>query len=1444
MATLALSALTPISATIPSSERPGLEPGAGGALAEARAPEGVGQLAYWADVVQRGTACDLPGCSIKYDNFLDCMWRTVQRGNMRHSTAAFVADGLKNGFTLGIDVSKMHGYRSFKNYNSALEASASVMKAVQKRVDGGKTLDLGPCTSEMECALRSIYDAFAFFPMGAASKSVESYANEKRATDDHTRTGVNAATDMRGLRYSLNTYCEIAAFLKSGYFMRVSDVDSAYPILPLRSSIWPFMLFRFCSMLLPGGAQHAYAHIFADFGTAGAPGTFKLFFEDTVLAMARSEQIISVPQPVGDPTDTSVYVDDVQHIGAVRATVDAEMDVLHVWSAETCGVFFKAIKDRLAATRQYAIGFWWDSSTLTRELDKLKFEAYMLEFGSALACNSVTLHEMQKLLGRAQRALYTLPAGAACLLTSSYALMSGLTLPWHRRRLTKAVRRDLGALMGLLKLNMGKGYYSYANFVPGITVATDASRSGRFSGGGFVCSDGRYDFWSYGTRAARRLIDFLEGDTVVEAVRRCCAGWRGRSVKFLVDNSSFEKSGEKGRSRAERLNDLLKELLMFQIIYGFVIVFEWISTTRNRLADHVSRDREADFLQDAHGDGSSESQSAWWHLAPDVVPRRLDDSVGRTRQLPERRGVITAEMVRAAHVLPPRTAADVSASGLNVGADVFSMEAVASVVEAMVARDEPCRRGDEEPDVCNEHTGYHVGPIMHTEFTPGHFNFWCVECGADLEAAPAGGCPLAVAGVYCAAVAGGATFVDTTAPAPASDSDPAGTGIDSRQSDFLDEEDGAQSYFARAMRAMGQTVPPAPAAGASTPAAPAPPRQVRAGRRGSLLHVGLLFLAMCSVGESAGVRGQEADAEVAVSCVRSSIFDGLPGEFLDPIERMLDNRLAASSMRKVARASRLWREFADEHEWGSIIRTDDPNRGGKMAAFVMSLVMTTAIVYTSISKTVWALVEWFKLQHQADPRVGLVGWKNFMLSVKVLTFAPAEPHTRCPVEVLERVLLSLDVNCFEDVQLGFLLVLLLFTFHRSESPLAKSAEGLEGFDPGENFCVADFLMERCAATFNRFVAKVRQRRTKVDRLQERPEARGSGDWAEIGDVDDETFSISVWFLRVLQFHQRARGKDEPFFVNPRLHPDGTSDVFEIGPADAWTYRAALDKFHAAQLAVGIAKEDWFGFHGIRVEGYNLSKAGNGVKITVAHGNWKSRAHGRYARYRLDMRKVWAIPSNMLRARGGEAVRLGEETAEGSGGSADESDGLGSHVCWTSDDEDASVAGEQVEATLVVRDAVSPARRLSRGDFAALSALPGPSSGLGSAAPRDALVAACSDSSLVPPGWRPERKTASSGRSYTVYVGPAGERASSRPDAWRRFERRRAEAACSDADDECDGREEERRGSPSPRRQGPTPKRILVRPSAQVVSVDELAAMPVEWTKPSGRRPPAERARAT
>ena len=53
----------------------------------------------------------------------------------------------------------------------------------------------------------------------------------------------------------------------------------------------------------------------------------------------------------------------------------------------------------------------------------------------------------------------------------------------------------------------------------------------------------------------------------------------------------------------------------------------------------------------------------------------------------------------------------------------------------------------------------------------------------------------------------------------------------------------------------------------------------------------------------------------------------------------------------------------------------------------------------------------------------------------------------------------------------------------------------------------------------------------------------------------------------------------------------------------------------------------YALHGLRVEGYNQSKRGNGEDITVAHGGWHSEAHRRYERF--SMRAVLAIPANMV-----------------------------------------------------------------------------------------------------------------------------------------------------------------------------------------------------------------------
>ena len=550
-------------------------------------------LAHLRESVETNGAHSLPGCSVKFESFFPVLRRAQSRGYVKDYEAEYVVNGLMNGFTLGLDVSAMKrmGKRAFRNYPTAYAAHASVTAAVTRRVHRHKTVNLGPASEALQ-ELWSELDALAVFPMGAVLKPNQPDGTppellEWRPTDDHTRTGFNAHTVLGILGHSLNTYKEVEWLLKRGSFMTVGDVEDGFVLLPLHPDIWAFMLFRWaCGG--QGSPEDLLLHLFADFGARGTPGTFQVFIVRVVVQMARSEMVVTLP--------LVVYVDDAGLIGDVREECDAEMASFQDWSWEVCGVPWKRAKNRLGAIPQYYIGFWWDSINLTRALDPSKLSKYLLTLADAASSGILTLRDRQSLAGKVQRAIMTMPPGAACLLVNCYNMMSRLSLPWHSKRTSKAEREDYRFVHALLRYNVGKGYYSYDRFAKGPTVLSDASKSKKYTGGGYVESSGFYDFWQYGSSAARKPIDYLEGDTVLQWCRDRGALWRGHVVFFGIDNQAFQRSASKGRSSAHRLNTLLKELFVLQVQHGFVLITFWISTHDNILADHLSRDREEAFL--------------------------------------------------------------------------------------------------------------------------------------------------------------------------------------------------------------------------------------------------------------------------------------------------------------------------------------------------------------------------------------------------------------------------------------------------------------------------------------------------------------------------------------------------------------------------------------------------------------------------------------------------------------------------------------------------------------------------------------------------------------------------------------------------------------------------------------------------------------------------------
>ena len=88
------------------------------------------------------------------------------------------------------------------------------------------------------------------------------------------------------------------------------------------------------------------------------------------------------------------------------------------------------------------------------------------------------------------------------------------------------------------------------------------------------------------------------------------------------------------------------------------------------------------------------------------------------------------------------------------------------------------------------------------------------------------------------------------------------------------------------------------------------------------------------------------------------------------------------------------------------------------------------------------------------------------------------------------------------------------------------------------------------------------------------------------------------------------------------------------PGTTYTYSAGLSDLRHWLGVVGCEDPSLYGLHGFRVAGYNLSKAGNGEDLTVAHGLWMSSAHTRYERF--PMSQYLAIPANMVRVEVPEA----------------------------------------------------------------------------------------------------------------------------------------------------------------------------------------------------------------
>eukprot|EP00965_Chrysotila_dentata_P031610 1054163-Pleurochrysis_carterae.AAC.1 len=84
--------------------------------------------------------------------------------------------------------------------------------------------------------------------------------------------------------------------------------------------------------------------------------------------------------------------------------------------------------------------------------------------------------------------------------------MRGLSLPYHMRCTSSALRRDLATAADLLQQNLGRGHYRFDDFNRVPAVDTDASKSPRYVGGGYFSRSGHHRIGFMGVPHAVSLL--------------------------------------------------------------------------------------------------------------------------------------------------------------------------------------------------------------------------------------------------------------------------------------------------------------------------------------------------------------------------------------------------------------------------------------------------------------------------------------------------------------------------------------------------------------------------------------------------------------------------------------------------------------------------------------------------------------------------------------------------------------------------------------------------------------------------------------------------------------------------------------------------------------------------------------------------------------------------
>lgn len=360
--------------------------------------------------------------------------------------------------------------------------------------------------------------------------------------------------------------------LGPGSFMAKTDLKSAFRLIPVHPSNWHLLGIYWQSQY--------YVDLYLPFGLRSAPYLFNQLSDALEWILKNNYNLRNVIHILDD-----FFIAEASR----RQCLSSFSTLLRV---------FMSIRAPVVASKTLGpsqvlefMGIELDSTRMEARLPEDKLLRTRALLNSFTGRRSVRLIELQSLIGTLQFACKAVVPGRT-FLQRMIDLTRGVHNRFHHIRLNKEFFRDLNMWKAFLDGWNGRSFFLDATVTPSPDMHLYTDASGTIGFGGYFNGkwfQGRWPPHMHLNKDRGISIEWQELFPIVVA----CAIWfphfSGKRIQFWCDNESVVAILNSGRSRAPRIMDLLRFLVLISMKHNFFIRARHVPGLSNEIADALSR---------------------------------------------------------------------------------------------------------------------------------------------------------------------------------------------------------------------------------------------------------------------------------------------------------------------------------------------------------------------------------------------------------------------------------------------------------------------------------------------------------------------------------------------------------------------------------------------------------------------------------------------------------------------------------------------------------------------------------------------------------------------------------------------------------------------------------------------------------------------------------------